>query len=246
MPLLVGGRSLPMFHVPTNTEITSGSLCCECLIFISWSRWQKASRFWRMEMIPWEAGRVRMIPFKDKAFSPVHSRTSSPVACCDGCRWPCVFCSGAWQSEGLKPNKHQQEPHLHEIWREKRFALLLSCEILSTPNDTAFLSKSSTPESTSTETVCLPYLSTFTWTGKKKKKVFHTVKDESFLCSYAALLLQFTWKELTGKGLAGVLTGVAFGGIGSGGGGFCCTARLWLVIASCKAFNTCKVRKNIN
>lgn len=81
---------------------------------------------------------------------------------------------------------------------------------------------------------------------KKKKKAFHTVKDESFLCSYAALLLQFTWKELTGKGLAGVLTAVAFGGVGSGGGGFCCTARLWLVIASCKAFNTCKVRKNIN
>lgn len=83
-------------------------------------------------------------------------------------------------------------------------------------------------------------------TFKKKKKAFHRVTDENFLCSYAASPLQFTWKELTGKGLAEVLTGVAFGGVGSGGGGFCCTARLWLVTASCKAFNTCKVRKNIN
>lgn len=49
VPPPVGGGSLPMFQVPTNTEITSGSLCWECLIFISWSRWQKASRFWRTE-----------------------------------------------------------------------------------------------------------------------------------------------------------------------------------------------------
>lgn len=55
----------------------------------------------------------------------------------------------------------------------------------------------------------------------------------------------FTWKELTGKGLAGGFTVAAFGGVGSGGSGFCCTARLWLVTASCKAFNTCKERKNI-
>lgn len=52
---VAGGRSLPMFHVPTNTEITSGSLCFECFDFISWRRWQKASRFWKMETIPWGA-----------------------------------------------------------------------------------------------------------------------------------------------------------------------------------------------
>lgn len=38
---------LPIFQVPTNTETTSGSLSWECLVFISWKSWQKASRFWR-------------------------------------------------------------------------------------------------------------------------------------------------------------------------------------------------------
>ena len=55
---------------------------------------------------------------------------------------------------------------------EKGLVLLLSWEILSTPNEMAFLSKSSRPESTSTETVCLPYLSIFTWSGEGGKKRF--------------------------------------------------------------------------
>lgn len=79
-----------------------------------------------------------------------------------------------------------------------------------------------------------------------KNKLF---SQSRMLFSYVLTLhspLQPTWNELTGTGLAGLFTGVAFGGASSGGGGFCCTARLWLVTASCKAFNTCKVRKNIN
>lgn len=55
--------------------------------------------------------------------------------------------------------------------------------------------------------------------------------------------LQITWKELTGDSLTGVLAGAIFGGVGSGGGAFCCTARLWLATASCKAFSTFEVIK---
>lgn len=40
---------IPIFQVPTNTEITSGSLSWECLVFISWTSWQKASPFWKKE-----------------------------------------------------------------------------------------------------------------------------------------------------------------------------------------------------
>lgn len=36
---------LPMFQVPTNTVIMSGSGFCECLFFICWSSWQKPSLF---------------------------------------------------------------------------------------------------------------------------------------------------------------------------------------------------------
>lgn len=39
---------LPMFHVPTYTEMSSGSSRLECWIFISCSSWQKASRFCRV------------------------------------------------------------------------------------------------------------------------------------------------------------------------------------------------------
>lgn len=37
---------LPMFQVPTNTVIMSGSGFSECLFFICWSSWQKPSLFW--------------------------------------------------------------------------------------------------------------------------------------------------------------------------------------------------------
>lgn len=36
-----------MFHVPTNTEKTSGSFCWEYVFFISCTSWQKASLFCR-------------------------------------------------------------------------------------------------------------------------------------------------------------------------------------------------------
>lgn len=36
----------PMFQVPTNTVIMSGSGFSECLFFICWSSWQKPSLFW--------------------------------------------------------------------------------------------------------------------------------------------------------------------------------------------------------
>lgn len=37
---------LPMFQVPTNTVIMSGSGFSECLFFICWSSWQNPSLFW--------------------------------------------------------------------------------------------------------------------------------------------------------------------------------------------------------
>lgn len=45
--LLSARLSSPIFHVPTKTEMTSGSLSWECLVFISWRSWQKASPFWK-------------------------------------------------------------------------------------------------------------------------------------------------------------------------------------------------------
>lgn len=38
--------SLPIFQVPINTLIMSGSGFSECLFFICWSSWQKPSLFW--------------------------------------------------------------------------------------------------------------------------------------------------------------------------------------------------------
>lgn len=54
----------------------------------------------------------------------------------------------------------------------------------------------------------------------------------------------FTWKEWTGSCLTWFLIGVVFADVSSEGGGFGCTARLWLATASCNAFNTFMGRKS--
>lgn len=102
-----------MFHVPTNTEITSGSLSWECLVFISWRSWQKASRFWKTQQ-PLSEFKKNKQTKKNKLWIPVnllpvHSQTSSLGVCCDGCQQLCApwqGCFGTWRSEGLTCNKH--------------------------------------------------------------------------------------------------------------------------------------------
>lgn len=60
-----------------------------------------------------------------------------------------------------------------------------------------------------------------------------------------SFFLLYTWKEWTGSCRAGFLTEVALVSVGSGGGGLGCTARLWLVTASCSAFNTFITTANV-
>lgn len=67
----------------------------------------------------WKQG----IPVNSKASLPLCSQTSSPAACCDGCRRPSApwrDCSGTWQSEGLTSNNRVSINLLYEAYLRVR------------------------------------------------------------------------------------------------------------------------------
>lgn len=226
-----------MFQVPTNTEITSGSLCWECLIFISWTRWQKASRFWKTERSREKQEGVRKIPVwwlssLTRALSNIISR---------GVAWWLSMTTRIllWSLTIWRTKDQQTSAGSIFAWRCDRVIVLpYSSHARSSPPQTTQPSCQRAARlrpRPQTPSVCRTSASSPGQAGKKSSSHGPGSKVVS--------PLPFTWKELTGEGLAGVFAGGAIGGVGSGGGLFRCTARLWLATASCKAFSTCEERK---
>lgn len=192
---------IPMFQVPTNTEITSGSLSWECLVFVSWRSRQNASRFWKKRRQRqrewWNSFRL-----KNKASFFPYPRTLERhfprrrVAAVDH---HAQLCRTALEGDDLKDlntttrgstGHYARLSHTRATWCA--LFLLLSCETLSTPKEPDFLSKSSTPASTSTETVCLPYLTIFTWTQQQDNRL------HVYITTYMVLFVWYIWwKRIT-------------------------------------------------
>lgn len=139
---------------------------------------------------------------------PLCSQTSSPMVGCGCCPPPCALwqgCSGTSQSGELKRNKRAGWSLVMALllskprhWQTNCVVILRSCETFSVPKDPALLSKSNTPASTFTDTVCLPDLTIFTWECERTQQF--TSSENSRWIWFKKSILQ----PLTSTGLPGM------------------------------------------
>lgn len=199
-----------------------------------------------MRLAEWNTEKL-WIPGNNEGL-PVHSRISSPAECCDGCQWPhgpWRDCSGTWRPEGLTHTPMITVTDRIHVASKLSQGVKCNYILTSVMWDPLYAKGPGLPVKKYQSGVdihrkSLSAISHHLHLKTEKYSVKGQMSDLSHVTGVYRICVPpwFTWKVWTGNCLAGFLTDVTGVGVGSGGGWLGCTAKLWLVTASCNAFST--------